>query len=158
MIDFGPAGSSDEIIEQKMSRAAQAEYLNELGITAYEYPFTFGVNMNDKTKEDMITYFKNQNFKLSVHAPYYINFASSEPDKVEKTFEYFNQTPNIDYLEWEDFKKAVGEQNALVTLDHVSHSPCCTVEKAKHLLGVEIKYSIMDIFYEYLNEQKIKNI
>ena len=77
----------------------------------------------------------------------------------EKTFEYFNQTPNIEYLEWEDFKKAVGDQNALVTLDHVSHSPCCTVEKAKRLLGVEIKYSIMDIFYEYLDEQrKLKNI
>ena len=77
----------------------------------------------------------------------------------EKVFEYFNQKPNIEYLSWEDFKKEVGDDNALVTLDHTSHSPCCSVDKAKKLLGVDIKYSIMDIFYEYLNEQKkLKNI
>jgi nucleoside-diphosphate-sugar epimerase len=32
--------------------------------------------------------------------------------------------------------------------------PCCSVEKAKQLLGVEIKYSIMDIFYDYIAWQK----
>ena len=33
---------------------------------------------------------------------------------------------------------------------HIAHSPCCTVEKAKTLFGVEIKYSIMDIYVEYM--------
>ena len=76
----------------------------------------------------------------------------------EKMFEYFGKIPNIEYLAWEDFKNSVGEQNALVTLDHISHSPCCTPMKAINLLGVEIKYSIMDIFYEYVDEQiKQKN-
>lgn len=47
------------------------------------------------------------------------------------------------------------EQNALVTLDHVSHSPCCTPRKAQILLGVEIQHSIMDIFYEYIAATRI---
>ncbi len=34
--------------------------------------------------------------------------------------------------------------------DHIAHSPCCSVEKAKQLLGVEIKYSVMDIYVEYI--------
>jgi hypothetical protein len=33
---------------------------------------------------------------------------------------------------------------------HIAHSPRCSVEKAKQLLGVEIKYSIMDIYVEYI--------
>jgi nucleoside-diphosphate-sugar epimerase len=68
----------------------------------------------------------------------------------ENLYRHFGHTPNIRYLEWNAFTEAVGEQNALVTLDHISHSPCCTPMKAQTLLGVEIKYSIMDIFYEYI--------
>lgn len=33
---------------------------------------------------------------------------------------------------------------------HIAHSPCCSVEKAKQLLDVEIKYFIMDIYVEYI--------
>ena len=77
----------------------------------------------------------------------------------EKLFNYFNKEVNIEYLEWEEFKKVVGEENAFVTLDHVSHSPCCTPDKAEKMLGVNIKYSIMDIYYEYIEEQKkLKNL
>ena len=68
----------------------------------------------------------------------------------ENLYRHFGHAPNIRYLEWNAFTEAVGEQNALVTLDHISHSPCCTPMKAQTLLGVEIKYSIMDIFYEYI--------
>lgn len=75
----------------------------------------------------------------------------------ENLFRYFGHKPNIQYLEWKDFVEVVGEQNALVTLDHISHSPCCTPRKAQAMLGVEIKHSIMDIFYAYIAEQKTKN-
>lgn len=68
----------------------------------------------------------------------------------ENLFRYFGHTPNIRYLEWKAFAEAVGEQNAMVTWDHISHSPCCTPLKAQTLLGVEIKYSILEIFYEYI--------
>ena len=71
----------------------------------------------------------------------------------EKMFEYFGKEPNIEYLEWQDFKNTVGEDNANVTLDHISHSPCCTPNKVEKLLKVEIKYSIMDIYYEYVECQ-----
>ena len=72
----------------------------------------------------------------------------------EKLFSYFDKEPNIEYLEWQEFKDKVGDNNALVTLDHISHSPCCTPNKAENILGVDIKYSIMDIYYEYIEEKK----
>ena len=88
MVIFGPAGSCDEVVSNKMKRKEQSDFLIGLGLSAYEYPFTFGVNMNEKSKQEMIEYFSNKGFKLSVHAPYYINFASNDPEKLKNTYKY----------------------------------------------------------------------
>ena len=71
----------------------------------------------------------------------------------EEMYAHYGKTPNIKYVDWNEFVSIVGEQQANITYEHISHSPCCSVEKAKKLLGVEIKYSIMDIYYEYLAYQ-----
>lgn len=88
MIIFGPAGTSDEVAEQKMSREEQAKYLKSLGLEAYEHPFTFGVNISTTTQEEMIKFFSQNGIKLSVHAPYYINFASEDEGKIHNTYKY----------------------------------------------------------------------
>ena len=72
----------------------------------------------------------------------------------ENLYRYFGHEPKITYLEWKAFEEAVGAQNALATWDHISHSPCCTPQKAKQLLGVKSQYSIMDIFYAYIAQQQ----
>ena len=46
--------------------------------------------------------------------------------------------------------------DADVSMDHIGHSPCCTGEKVKRVLGVEMQYSIMDIYKEYLEYQATK--
>ena len=72
----------------------------------------------------------------------------------ENIYKLYGQKSNLKYVTYEEFEKIVGKENAAVSLDHISHSPCCSVEKAKTLLGVEIKYSIMDIYTEYLQFNK----
>lgn len=71
----------------------------------------------------------------------------------ENLYRHYGKTPNLRFVEWKEFCDIVGEGPANDSMDHMFHSPCCSVEKAKKLLGVEIKYSIMDIFYEYLAYQ-----
>lgn len=73
----------------------------------------------------------------------------------EDIFTYYGKKPNIRYVEFEEFEKIVGKDNALDTLDHVSHSPCCSVEKLKKLLGVKIKYDIPSIYREYIEYNNI---
>lgn len=87
MIKFGPSGTSNEVIAAKMTKKSQAEYLKKLGLDAYEYPFTYGANISESTKQELIENFKDD-FKISVHAPYYINFASSDEEKVQHSFSY----------------------------------------------------------------------
>ena len=74
----------------------------------------------------------------------------------ENLYEYYGKEPNLRFVEWAEFEEIVGEENAADTYDHVFHSPVCTVQKAKDLLGVDIKYSIMDIFLEYIEFQGLK--
>ena len=74
----------------------------------------------------------------------------------ENMYRRFGHEPNIRYVEWEEFVKESTEENVRVSWDHISHSPCCTVEKAKNLLGVSIKYTIDDIMNEYVDYHKIK--
>ncbi len=71
----------------------------------------------------------------------------------EELYAHYGQTPKLRFVEWAEFCGIVGAEQSNISKDHMFHSPCCSVEKAKRLLGVKMKYSIMDIFYEYLAYQ-----
>lgn len=68
----------------------------------------------------------------------------------EYVYNFYGKKSKIRYVNWEEFVETVGERHSNATLDHAIHSPCCSVEKAKNILGVKIRYSITDIFDEYL--------
>ncbi len=70
----------------------------------------------------------------------------------EEMYRHFSHEPNIRYVSEAEFLETVGENNYAASMDHILHSPCCTCQKAISLLGVKPKYSIMDIYYEYLAE------
>lgn len=56
--------------------------LEKLGLDAMEVQFTYGVRMGADLAEEIGRKAKNK-IHLSVHAPYYINLCSSEPEKVK---------------------------------------------------------------------------
>ncbi len=56
--------------------------LSKLGLKAMEVEFTYGVKMTDVAARDIGRLAKSLEISLSVHAPYYINLASKEPEKV----------------------------------------------------------------------------
>ncbi len=78
-IKFGPAG----IGKVKEVEKTFLEY-KKLGISAAEIPFTYGVFIKDKiTAEKVRIAAEKNNIELSIHAPYWINLNSAEPEKVE---------------------------------------------------------------------------
>jgi nucleoside-diphosphate-sugar epimerase len=56
-------------------------------------------------------------------------------------FAWHGHEPNIEYLPWEEWQKTVAEEDAAATWDHISHSPNCSMEKARRLLGFSPRYS-----------------
>ena len=87
MIEFGTSGVADGMRDLK-SYHEIANALSNQGLTCFEYPLTYGTNISDEKCEEIGKAFKEVGIKLSVHAPYYINFASPEEESVRKTFSY----------------------------------------------------------------------
>ena len=79
MIRFGPAGFGMPPLEG-------LEHTKELGLTAAEVEFTYGVRMNNKTAEQLGIKAKKLGIALSVHAPYYINLATPDKKKLANSY------------------------------------------------------------------------
>lgn len=86
MIKFGPAGNESSFYDQGYKSTYQAMvWLKNMGLNAYEYQSGRGVNIGEASanliKEQAAIY----NITLSLHAPYFINMATLEPDKVQSS-------------------------------------------------------------------------
>lgn len=60
----------------------------------------------------------------------------------------FGKTPNLKYLPFYDWSKTVSKTDAETTWDHISHSPNCSIEKAKKYIGYKPGYTSMQAMYE----------
>ncbi len=77
MIRIGPAGSSGLGNLKGLKAAADS------GLDCMEVEFTYGVRMGEAMAEKVGGLAADLGIRLSVHAPYYINLASKEAEKVK---------------------------------------------------------------------------
>lgn len=90
MIHFGPAGNSQAFYDAGYKSTWQAmAWVHEQGLNAYEYSFGRGVRLGAETAEKIRTEAEKYQIALSVHAPYFINLASDDPEKFQKNIGYF---------------------------------------------------------------------
>ena len=89
MIKFGPSGNSQSFIDEKHKGTEEAaKWCFDRNLDYYEYSFGRGVNISPEKAKIIGEAFKNYNIGLSVHAPYFINFATTEEDKAENSYGY----------------------------------------------------------------------
>lgn len=93
MILFGPSGNSELFYQQGYKSSLEMPaWLRNMGLGAYEYSCTRGVRVGAETASKLGNIAKEHDIKLSVHAPYFINLASVEPEKIEKSEMYILDT------------------------------------------------------------------
>lgn len=93
MIRFGPAGNSQAFYDEGYKHTYEApEWLHKKGLNAFEYSFGRGVKLRKETALKIRTQADKYGIAISVHAPYYINLANSEPEKFEKNLAYFRES------------------------------------------------------------------
>lgn len=96
MILFGPSGNSDIFYEQGHKSSLEApEWLKNMGLDAYEYPCGRGVRINHDMAGKLGQVAKENGITMSVHAPYFINLASEDPQAIEKSFNYILDTARV---------------------------------------------------------------
>ena len=89
MIKFGPAGNCKTFYAAGYKKSVEApKWLKEIGLTAYEYSFGRGITLGDETAIELGEQAKKYGIDVSIHAPYYINFANPDPDKIENSIMY----------------------------------------------------------------------
>ena len=89
MIKFGPSGNSESFYEAGYERTEQAaKFVRERGLDCFEYSFGRGVKMSEGTAFAIALSFMRENVEISVHAPYFINFANPDDEMASKSYGY----------------------------------------------------------------------
>lgn len=89
MILFGPSGNSESFAREGYTKTEQAAaWVKNRGLDCFEYSFGRGVNMGEEKAVSIGNAFKAADVKISVHAPYYVNLASTEEDKASNSYGY----------------------------------------------------------------------
>lgn len=83
---FGPAGNAKSFYEEGYKSSLDAPaWLRKAGLGAYEYQCVRGVNIGEKAARALGEKAAENDVALSIHAPYYINLASEDPEQVNKS-------------------------------------------------------------------------
>lgn len=93
MIKFGPSGSSKSFSENSKNTTLDIpKWLKNMDLDCFEYSFGRGVRMSNATAEKIGSAFSKENIEISVHAPYYISFASLDEQKLLNSTNYIMQS------------------------------------------------------------------
>jgi nucleoside-diphosphate-sugar epimerase len=64
---------------------------------------------------------------------------------------WFGKEASLKFLPWEEWKMGVRQEDAQATLDHISHSPNCSITKASHILNYQPRYTSLQAVEESID-------
>lgn len=86
---FGPAGNSDSFEAMGYKHSTQVpEYLDKMGLDAFEYQCGRGVNIGLPKAAEFGRVAAEYGIRISLHAPYYISMSSLEEEKRNNSVNY----------------------------------------------------------------------
>ena len=89
MIKFGPSGNSASFYAMGYKHTVQApEYLDKFNLDCFEYSFGRGITLSAEKAMQIGGAFAAAQKEISVHAPYFINFANPDDEAVQKSYGY----------------------------------------------------------------------
>lgn len=89
MIKFGPSGNSLSFYAMGYKHTAEAPvYLDKFNLDCFEYSFGRGFTMSESKAVEIGKAFAEKDKELSVHAPYFINFANPDDELAQKSYDY----------------------------------------------------------------------
>lgn len=116
MVKFGPAGNEEAFYAAGYKSSEQMmKYLFDMGLDAYEYQCSRGVNVSFDKAKQIGEEAKKYNIELSVHSPYYISLSTQEEDKKLQTIKYITDTMEIAKIM--GAKRVVVHAGSLLNLD-----------------------------------------
>jgi deoxyribonuclease IV len=116
MIRFGPAGNSESFYAQGNKSSVQMpQWLKSIGLSAYEYQCGKGVNIGQELARKLGEQASTHDIFISIHAPYYINLASTEAEKRENSKNYILES--MEAAQWMGAKRVVVHTGSCAKVD-----------------------------------------
>ena len=89
MIKFGPSGNCESFYAEGFTHTEEAAaFVKNRGLDCFEYSFGRGVRMSEDKAISIGEAFKAAGVEISVHAPYFINFANPDDEMAAKSYGY----------------------------------------------------------------------
>ena len=140
---FGPAGNSVSFTKMGYKHSLQVpEYLEKMGLNAFEYQCGRGVNIGLDKAQQLGKTAKEKGITLSLHAPYYISMSSVDEEKRLNSVNYILSSA-----------KAV---NAMGGNRIVVHTGSCG--KISREEALKLALDTMSIALKALDENSLSNI
>ncbi len=145
MIKFGPSGNSASFYAMGYKHTVQApEYLDKFGLDCFEYSFGRGITVSADKAAEIGRAFADADKEISVHAPYFINFANPDDEAVQKSYGYVINSAK--YLKFFGGKRLVfhpAAQGKTTREEAVSR----TADRLKILRDMIYESNLQDIMY-----------
>ncbi len=89
MIKFGPSGNCESFYAEGYSHTEEAaKFVKDRGLDCFEYSFGRGVRITEAKAISIGEAFADEGVEISVHAPYFINFANPDDEMAAKSYGY----------------------------------------------------------------------
>lgn len=89
MIKFGPSGNCESFYAEGYTHTEEAAaFVKNRGLDCFEYSFGRGVRMSEDKAISIGEAFQSAGVEISVHAPYFINFANPDDEMAAKSYGY----------------------------------------------------------------------
>ena len=90
---FGPGGNGDWFYRDGMKSSLQVPgWIERVGLDAYEYEATRGVNAGEEALRAFGDKAREHNIHVSLHTPYYISLSGVDPEKRLKSIDYITKS------------------------------------------------------------------
>lgn len=93
---FGPSGHDESFMNEGNTATLQMPaWLKARGLDLFEYSFGQGVRIKEATARAIGDEAQKYGIEMSVHAPYFINFASVEQEKADNSITYLTSSLKV---------------------------------------------------------------
>jgi nucleoside-diphosphate-sugar epimerase len=133
-VPLNPAGNFNPVVFQAIARG-QALRLPNLGLETVHHVHA----------DDVAQAFQRalENRSTAVGESFHVvsPAALTLRGYAERMFAWFGREPALEFLPWEAWRGTASEEDAKETLEHISHSPNCSIDKARRLLDYRPRYT-----------------
>ena len=89
MVKFGPSGNDEKFYNDGFSKTIEAfSWVKSMGLDLFEYSLGNGINLKRETAKSMGDEAEKNGIEVSIHAPYFINFANPSLESKQKSINY----------------------------------------------------------------------